>query len=172
MLALASHAGRISTYPGVSAGSVLLARHGKEMHKLQSQVVTPIRAVSIHSDAQRTCRTVPSAASKQGQSLSLLSFPQGGRDGCLGSEAAQSETGKPALFRDRNCFKGYLAVGKTTRAELVLTMAIAVQRTRDMVHRMLIWPTVVTTGSAEGGRNMLTVRSRCPGNKLHTVLRP
>lgn len=104
--------------------------------------------------------------------LSLLSFPQGGRDGCLGSEAAQSETGKPALFRDRNCFKGYLAVGKTTRAELVLTMAIAVQRTRDMVHRMLIWPTVVTTGSAEGGRNMLTVRSRCPGNKLHTVLRP
>ena len=37
VLALASHAGRISTYPGVSAGSVLLARHGKEMHKLPSQ---------------------------------------------------------------------------------------------------------------------------------------
>ena len=37
VLALASHAGRISTYPGASGGSVLLARHGKEMHKLPSQ---------------------------------------------------------------------------------------------------------------------------------------
>ena len=95
-------------------------------------------------------------ASKQARAkLSLLSFSQGGRDGCLGSVAAQSEAGKPALFRDRNCFKGYLAVGKTTLVELAFTMAVAVQHTRAMVHRMLIWATVVMTGSAQGGRNML-----------------